>query len=676
MAKKKDEATARFQNFRNHNQTLAPKNNIHKNSEEDISFTYSSKEETQITCFLNSRIPLSYQKGQLRKKEDIDKLSSFIFTQNLNASDEDSVSDTHTYTNGELSESFSIGIKEYANDKAKQAKASQFLKNQPHYDSDYSYDPSQGGQDEIKLPPKPDGKFLRRTSKNYEVIQRFVNKRKKGLKKQKSVRINNLVSVHSPNDVFLAIDPKEDGIKRSSTRFNNTNIGIIQNNSFFNNHNKSGMSGLSKQKSILKKPSKFVSPKNYDSFFQIESDREQKLSQTPDIALNRDVANIEVKGLESFVKEKMHLKPQPEQNETDSLPSYVSETAIREDMDISDPTQSRFMENSKFEEQNVSFSKIDSLNHEITQQTQGNSPLDFSSIPTKISGLPTKLNKNKSEKKKTPLKTLAVNKSLNKMLSKTMVKQDSLKSKKSQESKKEQTAESNKLNPQLTQMSSIRRAKKKRRGAFRAVAILAKGKKDLSTIGTAPSKNILDSAQNIRPSSELEETKCREGLGARKKLGPAPIIDIDEEIFRDKERRAQDSMKKIKVLRNRGLDEYKRAANPHQKEFRNEVDIYDYSKPFVSLNNKIAKINLNSFESRNFRSQFNPLIFGSEFYFTEKSLKMHKPAQYPFLKYTFDSNNRNSLAISRLGLSQQDIANVLAPIENSKIHKNYLSNIQ
>lgn len=55
------------------------------------------------------------------------------------------------------------------------------------------------------------------------------------------------------------------------------------------------------------------------------------------------------------------------------------------------------------------------------------------------------------------------------------------------------------------------------------------------------------------------------------------------------------------------------------------------------MNPKYNKLNLNSHESRNYRNDFNPLIFGNDFYFTEKALSMKKPNQYPFLKYTFDS---------------------------------------
>jgi len=75
------------------------------------------------------------------------------------------------------------------------------------------------------------------------------------------------------------------------------------------------------------------------------------------------------------------------------------------------------------------------------------------------------------------------------------------------------------------------------------------------------------------------------------------------------------------------------------------VNIYDYSKPFISINDRINKLDhLRSSESRNCRTSINPKIFGSEFYFTEQILRMKKPNQYPYLKYTFDSHNKEDFS--------------------------------
>ncbi|CAI2381241.1 unnamed protein product [Moneuplotes crassus] len=605
-----------------------------------------------------------FSKRTALRQPDIDKISSLVIPHNDDySSEEESESETHTYSEGEFSESFSVEIKDNAEGKHLKSKETKSLKEyiERVNKSDYSYDPSKEDSREFKLPPKPDGKYLRRTRKNYEIIQNFIKKQQKVFKKQKSVKINTLVDVQDPNSALLGENLHNKEMQRSSTRFNNSYI-VKNRNSLFGGES---ISGFGKQKSILKKPSNFEVPKSsfYNSQINLE---DSKVSKSSKLVLKRKSTKIEIQDLESFVNSQTNLKPNDDQDELDSLPSYVSEAAMREDFNTDiKPRKSTLADNPHFPIVNISFPKNDSLNNEITPKVKKNNPLEFPSLKSKMTGItvqinhpkiPNKSNNTKSSSKNSPHPTPhAITKS-------PPHNQPLTTSQKPSPSHEASAEEDSKTNLQPHHFSTLKRSQNARRGAFRAITIFDKDKMEYSAIGNAPDMKLLEDLKHVRPVSSRPRKKSRrkKKYKLRNKLGPAPKIDIDQEIFRDRERRARREMKRINVLRDRELKEYNRTANPWLKKSRN---------------GNFKKIDLNTEESRKYRSHINPLIFGSEFYFTEKSLKMHKPSQYPFdLKHTIGpSIEYNKFHDSQFGVNKGESENTLIPGENSRIHSQYFS---
>ena len=124
--------------------------------------------------------------------------------------------------------------------------------------------------------------------------------------------------------------------------------------------------------------------------------------------------------------------------------------------------------------------------------------------------------------------------------------------------------------------------------------------------------------------------------------------------------------------RNKALTDYEKAVDPNSDKHWNKVDIYDYSKPFVSMQEKYNKRNLNEKISRNFRDKFNPIILGKEFYFTEQILQMKKPNQYPFLKYTFDSSVRaNDSELNSIKGLPVDVNPLMLDYYNERIYERF-----